>query len=258
MIILKGLTVHKILNMIILLALLLSLISCEDDAVSQFRDNIIKVQLLDSATNSPMVNQEISIYYALEKVSSTLGNYKFGVRSNPIFQNMTMFYNIKNSSKIRITINDAKNFGIIKELYNSASLESGSHAVTKNSNVFTSGFYMLQFYLNGSHSNNMKILIANNSYVVLDGDGWNKVGNPYFSLVTDNNGIINVNMNVFKDIGTQIQRIYDSGSDMGIDEVINGFHCITSIPTTTGSKQYRKTVRIAQCKDKEFTWKISI
>lgn len=258
MIILKGLTVHKILNKIILLALLLSMISCEDDAVSQFRDNIIKVQLLDSATNSPMANQEVDMFYAIEKVSTKEGMYVFGVMPNPIFNEMTLYYNLKDSAKIRITLNSLKDYSIIKELYKSDTLEIGSHRTMYDSREFTSGFYMLQFYLNGVHTNNMKILIANNSYVVLDDYAWNKIGNPYFSLVSDNNGIINVNMNIFKDIGTQIQRMYANGNDMGVFEVINGFHCITSIPTTTGSKQYGQTVRTAECKDKQFTWKISI
>lgn len=248
----------KITNIFIGIALLLSMISCEDDAVSQFHDNIIKVQLLDSATNSPMANQEVDMFYAIEKVSITEGMYVFGVMPNPTFNEMTLYYNLKDSAKIRITLNSLKDYSIIKELFKSDTLEIGSHTTMYDSREFTSGFYMLQFYINGSHTNNMVVLIANNSYVVLDDYAWNKVGNPYFSLVTDNNGIINVNMNIFKDIGTQIQRMYANGNDMGVFEVINGFHCITSIPTTTGTKQYGRTVRAVECKDKQFTWKIAI
>ena len=247
----------KFTNIIIGITLLLSMMSCEDDSVSRFTDNTIKVQLLDSATNSPISKQEVSLYYAIEKISSKEELYEFGVRPNPIYDEMTLYYYLQSSAKIRITLNSLNDFSIIKELYKSDTLEIGSHRTMYNPNEFASGFYMLKYYINDTLINNMKILIAKNCFVVLDDYAWNKVGNPYMTLVSDENGIVNVDMDKFKDIGTQIQRIYDNGNDMGVFEVINGFHCIASLTANTGTKQVAQTIRIAECKDKRFTWKVN-
>ena len=247
----------KVLNIIIGIALLLSIISCEDDAVSQFRDNIIKVQLLDSVSNQPIRNQTVSVYYGLEKTANTEVLYECFAMPNPIFEVMAISYYLHNKAKVRITLNNVKDYSIIKELYKSDTLEIEDYRIFYDTKEFTSGFYMLQFYFNGVHTNNMKILIAKDCFVILDNYPGKQIGNPYLTLVSDNDGIISVDMDKFKDIGTQIQRIMETGDDRGVYEVINGFHCITSIPTTTVSKQYSQTVRTAECKDKQFVWKIS-
>ncbi len=246
----------KMLNITILMALFLCLISCKDDAVSRFSDNVIKVQLLDSATNKPIAYKEVGVYYALEKTSSNEALYELGVLPNPIFYDMKLYYHLHYSAKIRITLNSVKDYSIIKELYKSDTLEIGNHTTMYNPAEFASGFYMLQYYINDTLTNTMKILIAKNCFVVLDDYLGNIIGNPYSTFVSDKDGMINVDMDKFKDIGTQIQRIMESGDDRGVYEVINGFHCITSINTGDRSLTYRQTVRTAECKDKKFIWKM--
>lgn len=241
---------------VISFAFLSLLISCSDDPVKPVENkNLITVQVLDSANNKPISNHSISIYYALEKTNEVPEDSLFKCYPNPIIDYCVLEYYLETNSSVKITLNDAINDTLVKELYYAENLKSGFYSININSDSLKPGIYKANLYINNSLNRSVTILKQYDYFILLNNLMVLPYATPLQKLTTDANGYITVDMTQFRYIGQKINNTNSIAFSYGILEVINGFYLLTEIED--GKWITGHSVRVSDCLNNKYIWKAS-
>ncbi len=233
------------------------LISCSDDPVKPVvNGNLITVQLLDSATNKPMINQGIAIYYALEKTADSLQDTHFTCSPNPSTANFPLQYYLPTKSSVKITLNDAINDSLIKIVYTADNLALGTYCLNVNTDSIVSGIYKAKLFINNTFAQTITLLKSDDYFVLLAGQQIISYRTPLLTLFTDANGNAVIDMTKFRFIGQRIIYTYMNGVRLGIFEVINGFQALAPIDNGRVNCTAVRTIRLSECINNKFVWNI--
>ncbi len=249
----------------ILIAFVCILNSCKDDPTQVKLDpnpvlldtnqvkldtNIVTLQLLDSATNKPLANKIVVMYYLLEKsgMETNIENFSYIPNFNTYKSeiNFAVFF----ASNIRITRNDIYNDTLINEIYNVENLVAGRHTALVDIMQYDYGFSKLKLYCNNILSDSLSIFQPFRGTIVME-EPIRVYGNPYLELTTDTVGKVDVDIREFKNIGCRTRRYSADKKYIGTFELVNGFIAYTNGKNNT---TYQQIIKVPELNNNIFSW----